>query len=415
MAALELWQIGVKTFEAHHWGSAKNFPDSQNTSNIPLYNKFTLLSHSVTCSDNPVTVPSLMGLDQAQVVCNLKPAKERNYLVENLGPSTLNTVSDRPISPGLAISAPGLAISASADIYYSKPKPISFGLSSKKAISEPNIYFKHSLKWATKVKHFKPKQHMEFTKGRILSWEDFQSSKKLPKNKQVVSALTDPLQKEKNSVTSGLKVYSRNKIKRFLVKDVLSIQDGDILGDFLQGSDSNFEGDNHLRSRPDDTSLSSLSDSEETYFSDKITETDIDSHFEGMSRLFIESESTRPLVKSALTHQNNGVPNYSVPQLNGNLPPIEGMEEVRELSGCLEKEVCPPNDSQLKGNRKMEWKKAQALLTQMGIQLIHDTKKTKTEKTITKARRKKGSRELQNLKFNVNYEGSCSKGFINSQ
>ena len=339
----------------------------------------------------------------------LKPTNNTDFMVKNRGPFTLDMGSERPISLGPAT----LAL---ADLNYYKPRPISFGLSAKKAISEPMAEVKHSLKWARKLKHLKPKQHSEFIKARILSWEDFECSKKLPREKQLVSALVDLLQKENTFVQSGFKVYSRIKNKRVLAKEVLPIQDADFLGKFLLGSDSNLEGDSHLRSRPDDTSLSFSSDSEETYLSDKITEKDLDLHLDGMTRLFDDCDSTREFFQPALAQENEVTQILSDPQLNGSLLPIEGKEEVEKLSGCLEKEACSPNESQLKGDRRMEWKNAQALLSQMGIKLIHDTKKTKTEEMIGKVRRKNSIWELQNLKFNVTYEGSsCSRGFTNSK
>ena len=241
-----------------------------------------------------------------------------------------------------------------------------------------------------------------------MSWEEFDYPKKLSRNKQCVNAQVDTLAKEINSGKNALKVYSRNKTKRTPNKEVMSNQEGDLLPDFLEGSESNFEEDSHLRSRPDDTSLSSSSDSEETYISDKNTENDTDFQLEGLSRLLGDSDSTGELIQSALAPENNFTPNYSAPPNNGTLPPSE-------VNGRLENEDYSPNKSELKGNRTMEWKNVQALLTQMGIQLIHDTKKTKIEGSTTKARRRKGYRELQNLKFNVNYEGSSScRGAINS-
>ena len=82
---------------------------------------------------------------------------------------------------------------------------------------------------------------------------------------------------------------------------------------------------------------------------------------------------------------------------------------------CLGKENYSPNEAKPKGNRRLEWKNAQVLLNQMGIQLIHDTKNTKKEGAINNVSRKKGYRELQNLKFHVNYEGSsCSRCFLTS-
>ena len=388
-------------FQTHLSASAKNFTENQDTSNIHLNNRFTLLSPSATYYDDPVIFPPLKGLGQAQVFSKSKPMKKQELVVKNGGPPSMGLVSNKPISPGLAQSA-------YSEPTFLKPKPTSSGPCSKRAHSEPTADSNYSLKWTRNLSHLKPKQHCEFTKGRIVSWEEFDYPKKLSRNKQCVNAQVDTLAKEINSGKNALKVYSRNKTKRNPYKEVMSNQEGDLLPDFLEGSESNFEEDSHLRSRPDDTSLSSSSDSEETYISDKNTENDTDFQLEGLSRLLGDSDSTGELIQFALAPENNFTPNYSAPPNNGTLPPSE-------VNGRLENEDYSPNKSELKGNRTMEWKNVQTLLTQMGIQLIHDTKKTKIEGSTTKARRRKGYRELQNLKFNVNYEGSSScRGAINS-
>ena len=66
--------------------------------------------------------------------------------------------------------------------------------------------------------------------------------------------------------------------------------------------------------------------------------------------------------------------------------------------GCLE-------------GRVVEWKKVEDILSQLGLQLIPNNYKSFTEGSASTVRRKKGFRELQNLKCNVNYErGGCSRG-----
>ena len=55
-------------------------------------------------------------------------------------------------------------------------------------------------------------------------------------------------------------------------------QDNEFLGGFLAGNESNFEGDNQIIGPADDNSLSSSSDSDETFLSDKISKKDADLH-----------------------------------------------------------------------------------------------------------------------------------------
>ena len=59
----------------------------------------------------------------------------------------------------------------------------------------------------------------------------------------------------------------------------------------------------------------------------------------------------------------------------------------------------------------MEWRNVQPLLTEMGLQLIQDSKKTNLSMQGLKDRRKLVSRELQKLEFNINYDRSdCCRG-----
>ena len=58
------------------------------------------------------------------------------------------------------------------------------------------------------------------------------------------------------------------------------------------------------------------------------------------------------------------------------------------MTSCLGKDAHSSNELDFKRDRRLEWENAQALLTQMGIQLIHDTKETKKDGMIIKARGK---------------------------
>ena len=59
----------------------------------------------------------------------------------------------------------------------------------------------------------------------------------------------------------------------------------------------------------------------------------------------------------------------------------------------------------------VEWKKVEGMLSHLGLQSIQSTNKDFLEGSLGTASRKKGIRELQNLKFNVNYDrGGCSRG-----
>ena len=66
--------------------------------------------------------------------------------------------------------------------------------------------------------------------------------------------------------------------------------DCNLLEDFNEGRELDFEGDKQLILRPDSSSTSSSSDSEEIYLSDRATERDLDLQLEGISSLLDDSE-----------------------------------------------------------------------------------------------------------------------------
>ena len=62
-----------------------------------------------------------------------------------------------------------------------------------------------------------------------------------------------------------------------------------------------------------------------------------------------------------------------------------------------------------------DWKKVEDILTQLELQLIPNNIKAFTEGSNSTVQRKKGIRELINLKCNVNYDrGGCSRGVQSS-
>ena len=101
--------------------SAEKLADNQESSNIQLLNRFSLLSPTVTCSTVPDNFHPPTGLGLAQALNKIKPMKEKEIILENQGPPTLGWFSDGTISPGFT----------QADLegsFYHKPKPMSPGL-----------------------------------------------------------------------------------------------------------------------------------------------------------------------------------------------------------------------------------------------------------------------------------------------
>ena len=240
-------------FLAQSSSYAEKLTANQEPSNLPVKNRFHLLSPSITCSVNPALFPPLMGFGLAQVRSKSQPINKKDLIWQSQGPSALGRASDRNVSSDFAKSDFPASINH-------KIKPMSIGPCSKRAQSEPITDFNSSLKGATDFNHFRPKKFNNFTRGKILSWEDFEFHEKRKKEKKAFGARGNPPAKETDSGKCVLKVYSRRKNKRVPITYDLMNLDGDFFGGTMLGNEQNFEEDNQILARPDDTSMSSSSD-----------------------------------------------------------------------------------------------------------------------------------------------------------
>ena len=88
------------------------------------------------------------------------------------------------------------------------------------------------------------------------------------------------------------------------------------------------------------------------------------------------------------------------------------MENDQDLTGQGE-EIQREGGQSLKVDTKIgvqEWKQVQDIITQLGLRLIPKKELTSVQGSSNSTGRRKGNRELQNLKFNVNYDrGGCSR------
>ena len=90
--------------------------------------------------------------------------------------------------------------------------------------------------------------------------------------------------------------------------------------------DSDFDGDKQIVLRPDSSSISSLSDSEEIYLSDRAIEENFDLYLEEISSLLEDSESLVVNNQQALVQKDNWTlldrpdPTYFVPPINVFMP-----------------------------------------------------------------------------------------------
>ena len=164
---------------------------------------------------------------------------------------------------------------------------------------------------------------------------------------------------------------------------------------------SGFDGDNTLLHRPESASNSSSSELEEEFHSDSATEKDKDEELEGIRSLF-------------------GVYDHLVEDNQESLVQGNRCESVQSLSLAnapslvQEGEIQKEGDQTLKADSNLgneERKKVQDILTQLGLRLIPKNDKTPFQGSSNGTSRRKGIREPQNLKFNVNYDrGGCSRG-----
>ena len=213
--------------------------------------------------------------------------------------------------------------------------------------------------------------------------------------------------------TKALKVYSRDRARRIHNNVAKLERKGVLVEEDIEDMDSSIDGDKLSLLRPDSSSNSSSSISEEEFLSDSATEEAQDTELEGISSLFGNSEF--------LVDNNQKISEQKVscellqpkPTIYI-LSPIQEGEEENEGDRLLKDDAPIDKTESLKG-RDVEWEKVQDILSQLGQHLVPKNKMTNMEGSRNGDRRKKGIRELQNLKFNVNYDhGECSRDMQSS-
>ena len=134
---------------------------------------------------------------------------------------------------------------------------------------------------------------------------------------------------------------------------------------------------------------------------------------EGISSLLGDSEPIDSINQDVMMQKDKLVPTYSVPFINVLLPSpaVEVEVEAEKVSGNLISDVRSPKEKKTLVDNRLEWKDVQAFLSNMRIQLIRDTNKTKSVGKSIIDKMIRGNRALQSLKFNVNYDrSSCNRG-----
>ena len=145
-----------------------------------------------------------------------------------------------------------------------------------------------------KLKSIKPKSRDDFYGGCICSWKnsgDSNSTLKL-KNSNVLASInkTKDLGIQNTHEFKPLKVYSRGRLGRIPNIDLKKERKRVDMDGEIEDLNLAIYGDKHLLIRPDASSNSSSSNSEEVYVSDSAIERDLDEQLEGISTLLGNSE-----------------------------------------------------------------------------------------------------------------------------
>ena len=260
----------------------------------------------------------------------------------------------------------------------------------RRAISAPIPERPSLLKLGGKLQKLKPKTMEDFTKGTISSWVDVEFAKREVYQKKIkinstlnVSTATGKNDAKRNLLHSKeLKVYSRDRTRLCPKKAIIPEMESNMGDEFNKVLELEDEGVKQNFFGLDSSDSSSSSDSEAIYISDDAIEEDVEAQLEGISSLFEDHEPT----------------------------PVRE-KEVERVCGKLKEVSSSPK---IKGSfavKQLQWKEVQIFLSNMGIQIIRDNSTNNSEVKSIDDKKKRGCRELQRLKFNVNYDhGSCSRG-----
>ena len=118
------------------------------------------------------------------------------------------------------------------------------------------------------------------------------------------------------------------------------------------------------------------------------------------------------VVHTQFTRQSFGNVDLSLVQSTSKIMPHpDGEVEEEKAKSPLVDDDATRSSPVTRVDSNGEWKNVQPLLTNLGLKLFPTPKEIKLSRNSFKSRRIRGSRELQNLQFNVNYNRSdCSKG-----
>ena len=240
------------------------------------------------------------------------------------------------------------------------------------------------MKSADYKRTIRPKNRSDFIRGHICRWEPIgvtSRSLNSDANQDNTFIQLQNMGKENVLDSKPLKVYYRSKAKMKSINVGIMDRKGVLLEGEKEDLGSENDEDIPLIHKPELSSDSSFSESEDKFRSESATEKDKDEELEGISSLF-------------------GIPEH-LGEINQDLT-VQG--------GEIQKEGSQPLNVDSKIGVE-EWKQVQDILTHLGLRLIPKNEKTHCQGSCNGMGKRKGIRELQNLKFNVNYNRwGCSRG-----
>ena len=269
-----------------------------------------------------------------------------------------------------------------------------------------------------RMNRLRPKTRDNFSKGRIFRWDDFVKDKREANHLKNINCSATLIAREDlnatriTSVTKDLKVCSQRRVPQCPKNVLIPDKNCDLMEDLIGKLDSDAKGDKGDKQVLSSTdSILYSSNSEESFLSEKAKEEDVDTKLEEISSLMADSVSIEDNNQEAMLQKDNSNPRYPVP-LNNMPVQLQTVDTKAEwASDILNGTVRLPQEIRTLENKMVEWKEVQAFLSNLGIQLIHGNSNTNLEEKRSSVKKKKGTRELQRLNFNVNYNrGSCSRG-----
>ena len=223
----------------------------------------------------------------------------------------------------------------------------------------------------------RPKQSCDFIRGKICRWEPQDDTSNLSTSVlNQKNAFNDKLENLGKGISlekKPLKVYSRGKVRRNPISKGKMENFGALLEEDKEDLDSEIDGDNPLFRRPDLSSNSSYSDSEEAFHSDNAIKEDQDEELEGIRNLFGVGDHLVENDQNTSVQEDSGTPLRLVSMLQDVQVQKDGDQVLKVDSPNV---VSKTSNEEWKETSNEEWKEVQHVISHLGLQLIPNNEKT---------------------------------------